>query len=143
MYNVGSFLRNLSVHLTLRYFFVAFQIGAIYLWVYAYNVVRISVEASLKAGQRTEISVENSSISSSIAEPISFREPLLSQNDAVTSEQKAGALPLTRSEKNTQVAYCFKISLLVPFCYRKLMSTFLVICFLVSLVPFFTIEYTL
>lgn len=47
-------------------------------------------------------------------EPICFSEPLLSQNDAVTSEQNdavtseknAKALPLARFEKEPQVAYC-------------------------------------
>lgn len=90
---------------------VAFQIGAIYLWVYAYNVVRISVEASLKQVGKNGSSVGNSSIASSMTEPIGFSEPLLSQVDAVTIEHNTEALPLARFEKKNQVAHCFKLSL--------------------------------
>ncbi|KAK1388683.1 Auxin efflux carrier [Heracleum sosnowskyi] len=93
----------------MAYASLSMAIGAIYLWVYAYNVVRISVEASLKTKQQNGSPVGNSSVASSIAEPVSLSEPLISQNGAVTSEQNAEALPLTNFEKKTQLAITDKI----------------------------------
>ncbi|KAL1810901.1 hypothetical protein ACET3Z_020966 [Daucus carota] len=87
----------------MAYASLSMAIGAIYLWVYAYNVVRISVEASLKQVGKNGSSVGNSSIASSMTEPIGFSEPLLSQVDAVTIEHNTEALPLARFEKKNQV----------------------------------------
>lgn len=87
---------------------VAFQIGAIYLWVYVYNVVRISVEANLKELQINDSSVNKSTSKSSIAQPGSFTEPLLPPKDCVTSEEHAAALPYTRFDGKTQVVYYFR-----------------------------------
>lgn len=107
-------VHNLSLHLKLNFIirfsfsFLAFQIGAIYLWVYAYNVVRMSVEASLRTTQKNRFPVGNSSVALSMPEPICSSEPLLSQTDAITSEQNAETLPLARFERKPQVAYCLR-----------------------------------
>ncbi|XP_017255483.1 protein PIN-LIKES 3 isoform X1 [Daucus carota subsp. sativus] len=93
----------------MAYASLSMAIGAIYLWVYAYNVVRISVEASLKQVGKNGSSVGNSSIASSMTEPIGFSEPLLSQVDAVTIEHNTEALPLARFEKKNQLSLTDKI----------------------------------
>ncbi|KAL8088287.1 hypothetical protein AgCh_038170 [Apium graveolens] len=92
----------------MSYASLSMAIGATYLWVYAYNVVRISVEESLRTTQKNRSHVGNSSVASSMPEPICFSETLVSQNDAVTSEQNAEILPLARFEKKTQVSYCLR-----------------------------------
>lgn len=84
---------------------VALQLGAICLWVYVYNILRISAQSSSKGVNGS--SVCKSTSESSIAQPESFTEPLLSPKDLIASEDHANALPCTRFDEKPQVIYCF------------------------------------
>lgn len=82
----------------------ALQMGAIFLWVYVYNIVRISIEAS-------SIDVNGSSASEYTSEtaavkPESMTEPLLSPKKYNTSEDSEDSLPCTRFDETKQVSYC-------------------------------------
>lgn len=62
---------------------VGLQIGAIYLWSYVYNIVRVSSRATSKAVEKYHppYVVSTSSSESPISEPVSCTEPLLSSKD--------------------------------------------------------------
>lgn len=71
--------------------------GAIFLWSYVYNVIRLSLEVSgSSVGECTSIT--------STGEPESFTEPLLSPKEYNTSEDNADSLPCTRFDGSTQVS---------------------------------------
>lgn len=80
---------------------VALQLGAIFLWVYVYNIVRISLEAN-------SVDMNGSAISDSASEtstlkPDSVTEPLLLPKEYDTSED----LPYTIFDGKSKVHYCF------------------------------------
>ena len=83
---------------------VALQMGAIFLWGYVYNVIRLSIEVSAS-------SVSECTTITGTAEPESFTEPLLSPKEYNVSEDKADSLPCTRFD-GTQVSYGNKITTL-------------------------------
>ena len=69
------------------------QIGAIYLWSYVYNIVRVS-----SVGTTEVINIEDDS-------PAKMREPLLDSKDCSISVDYADqlTLPYTQSEENLKV----------------------------------------
>lgn len=87
--------------------FMVFQIGAIYLWSYVYNIIRISSSRNSNEVDINDLSItKSSSESSTVPSDISsaeVTEPLLSPNHL--------ALPRTRFEEKPQVAISFTIHL--------------------------------
>ena len=79
----------------------ALQLGAIFLWVYVYNIVRISLEANCGDVNGSVVS------DSSTLKPESFTEPLLSPKEYNTSEDSTDSLPLTTFGGKAKVDYCF------------------------------------
>lgn len=85
---------------------VALQLGAIFLWVYVYNIVRISLEANSIDMDGSAVSDNRSNTSS--LKPESVTEPLLLPKDYNTSEDEPDSLPYTIFDGKTQVDnYCF------------------------------------
>lgn len=76
---------------------VLLQVGAIYLWSYVYNIVRISSSRSSK-----EVEINDSSTSISSREGSISTESLL---PAKAPPEQLG-LPSTRFDHKTQVDYC-------------------------------------
>ncbi|KAL6996030.1 hypothetical protein U1Q18_006165 [Sarracenia purpurea var. burkii] len=89
----------------MAYASLSMAVGAVYLWSYVYNIVRIS---SSKSSKELEIndSVSKSPREISISQSQSYEEPLLSSKDFLVSEDHADqyALPCTRFEGEAQVA---------------------------------------
>lgn len=85
------------------------QVGAVYLWSYVYNIVRISSSKSSKEVEIVDSPVCKTSRETSISEPVSYKEPLLSSEAFVVSEDHADqfAMPCTRFEVKAQV--CFQL----------------------------------
>ncbi|CAA2982910.1 uncharacterized transporter YBR287W-like isoform X1 [Olea europaea subsp. europaea] len=86
---------------------LSMAIGAIYLWSYVYNIIRISSSRNSKEVDINDLSItKSSSESSTVPSDISsaeVTEPLLSPNHL--------ALPRTRFEEKPQVAISFTIHL--------------------------------
>lgn len=74
----------------------ALQMGAIFLWSYVYNVIRLSIEVSGS-------SVSECTSITSAEESESFTEALLSPEEYKSSEDNADSLPCTRFDGTTQV----------------------------------------
>lgn len=77
----------------MAYASLSMALGAIFLWVYVYNIVRISLESN-------SVDVNGSAISDSTSEkfnlkPESVTEPLLLPKEYKTSEDSADSLPYT------------------------------------------------
>lgn len=83
------------------------QVGAVYLWSYVYNIVRISSSKSSKVVEIVDSPECMSSRETSISEPLSYKEPLLSSVACVVSEDHADqfALPCTRFVGKAQVCF--------------------------------------
>ncbi|KAM7517399.1 hypothetical protein LguiA_006982 [Lonicera macranthoides] len=80
---------------------VGLQIGAIYLWSYVYNIVRVSSRETSKAVEiyyRPYV-VSTSSSESSISEPVSCTEPLLSSKHL----EDHAALPSCTRQSKAQI----------------------------------------
>ncbi|KAK1374544.1 hypothetical protein POM88_030737 [Heracleum sosnowskyi] len=97
---------------------VALQMGAIFLWVYVYNIVRISIEAS-------SIDVNDSSDNEYTSEttavkPDSITEPLLSPEKYNTSEDSEDSLPCTRFDETKQLGFTDKVKQNIVEISRKL-----------------------
>lgn len=84
---------------------VVLQLGAIFLWVYVYNIVRISIEANSTDLNGSAVS-DNTSKTSTL-KPESVTEPLLLPKEYNTSEDATDSLPYTIFDGKTQVDYCF------------------------------------
>ncbi|XP_057975594.1 protein PIN-LIKES 3-like [Malania oleifera] len=94
----------------MAYVSLSMAIGAVYLWTYVYNIVRISSTSS------KEYKVNGSCISvasgeASLSHPGSSTEPLLHPRESVTTEDYADkfALPCTTSGGDAKVAISKKI----------------------------------
>lgn len=86
----------------LAYTSLSMAMGAIFLWSYVYNVIRLSLEVSgSSVGECTSIT--------STGEPESFTEPLLSPKEYNTSEDNADSLPCTRFDGSTQLGFTDKL----------------------------------
>ncbi|KAL1815864.1 hypothetical protein ACET3Z_018438 [Daucus carota] len=91
----------------LAYVSLSMAIGAIFLWVYVYNIVRISAEAS-------SIDVSGSSVSeytseTSTVKTESITEPLLSSKEYNTYGDSADSLPCTRFDETEQLGLTDKL----------------------------------
>ncbi|XP_059636423.1 protein PIN-LIKES 1-like isoform X2 [Cornus florida] len=86
----------------LAYASLSMAIGAIYLWSFVYNIVRIY---SSKSSKEVEINVSKPSREISTSQLGSCEEPLLSSKDSTISEDHADqiALPQTRFEGKSKV----------------------------------------
>lgn len=102
----------------LAYASLSMALGAVCLWVYVYNILRISAQSSSKGVNGS--SVCKSTSESSIAQPESFTEPLLSPKDLIASEDHANALPCTRFDEKPQLTFTNKIKQRVVELSRKL-----------------------
>lgn len=80
---------------------VALQIGAIYLWVYVYNVLRLSIQAIPE--EASAPSVSKCTMEPNIAEQGGLVEAQCSPIKFVRSENHADALPSTRFDGKHQV----------------------------------------
>ncbi|KAK1362198.1 putative membrane transport protein [Heracleum sosnowskyi] len=100
----------------LTYVSLSMAIGAIYLWVYVYNVLRLSVQAIPEAVDST---VGKCTMEPDIAEEGSLIEAQCSPISFVRSEDHADALPSTRFDGKHQVT---------PLRYGKLIYNFLYFC---------------
>ncbi|GFZ10568.1 auxin efflux carrier family protein [Actinidia rufa] len=123
------------------YWDVVLQVGAVYLWSYVYNIVRISSRKSSKEAEINDSPVSKSSIETSISQLQSYEEPLLSSKHFVVSEDNA--LPCTRYEVEAQVASLDKVKQYFGMLLRKLnlkrlfapSTTGAIVGFIVGLVP--------
>ncbi|KAK1400283.1 Auxin efflux carrier [Heracleum sosnowskyi] len=91
----------------MAYTSLSLALGAIFLWVYVYNIVRISVEA-------TSIDMNGSAVSDNTSEtstlrPESVTEPLLLPKVYNTSEDSADSLPYTIFDGKTQQGFAEKL----------------------------------
>ncbi|KAK1400285.1 Auxin efflux carrier [Heracleum sosnowskyi] len=116
----GSPFGNPSVCTTdgLAYASLSMAMGAIFLWVYVYNIVRISVEAS-------SIDVNDSSDNEYTSEttavkPDCITEPLLSPEKYNTSEDSEDSLPCTRFDETKQLGFTDKVKQNIVKISRKL-----------------------
>ncbi|KAI8014628.1 Protein PIN-LIKES 3 [Camellia lanceoleosa] len=93
----------------MAYASLSMAVGAIYLWSYVYNIVRISSSKSSKE-DKTNDSLESSS-ETPISQLQSYEEPLLSSKEFVVSDDHAHqfALPCTRFEGKAQVPTIDKV----------------------------------
>ncbi|KAE9456811.1 hypothetical protein C3L33_11295, partial [Rhododendron williamsianum] len=91
----------------MAYASLSMAVGAVYLWSYVYNIVRISSSKSSKEVKIVDSLECMSSKETSISEPLSYKEPLLSSVACVVSEDHAAqfALPCTRFEGKAQVQF--------------------------------------
>ncbi|KAL1815865.1 hypothetical protein ACET3Z_018439 [Daucus carota] len=97
----------------MAYASLSMALGAIFLWVYVYNIVRISLEANCG-------DVNGSVVSHSLTlKPESFTEPLLSPKEYNTSEDSTDSLPLTTFGGKAQ-GFTEKLKLNVAKISRKL-----------------------
>ncbi|XP_024928907.3 protein PIN-LIKES 3 isoform X3 [Ziziphus jujuba] len=89
----------------LAYASLSMAIGAIYLWSYVYNIVRISSRSSKDTGGK-DFSISKSSRESSISDLGNRTEPLLSSKEFGVTEDDIDhyALPRTLSEGKAEVA---------------------------------------
>ncbi|KAK2988176.1 hypothetical protein RJ640_020658 [Escallonia rubra] len=96
------------------------QIGAIYLWSYVYNIVRISSRASsIEVEIISSPHDSKSSSESSISQPESCTEPLLSSKDSVGLVDKY-ALPCTTLDGKAQLSIAEKFKRLFETVLRKI-----------------------
>ncbi|KAL8149991.1 hypothetical protein AgCh_006849 [Apium graveolens] len=84
----------------MAYASLSLALGAIFLWVYVYNIVRISLEANC-------IDIDGSAVSDSTSKtsslkPESVTEPLLLPKDYNTTEDSTDSLPYTIFDGKTQ-----------------------------------------
>ncbi|XP_057469482.1 protein PIN-LIKES 3-like isoform X1 [Actinidia eriantha] len=120
---------------------LSMAVGAVYLWSYVYNIVRISSRKSSKEAEINDSPVSKSSIETSISQLQSYEEPLLSSKHFVVSEDNA--LPCTRYEVEAQVASLDKVKQYFGMLLRKLnlkrlfapSTTGAIVGFIVGLVP--------
>ncbi|KAH7849239.1 hypothetical protein Vadar_015042 [Vaccinium darrowii] len=91
----------------MAYASLSMAVGAVYLWSYVYNIVRISSSKSSKEVEIVDSPVCKTSRETSISEPVSYKEPLLSSEAFVVSEDHADqfAMPCTRFEVKAQVVF--------------------------------------
>ncbi|KAF7141020.1 hypothetical protein RHSIM_Rhsim06G0002300 [Rhododendron simsii] len=91
----------------MAYASLSMAVGAVYLWSYVYNIVRISSRKRSKAVEIVDSPECMSPKETSISEPLSYKEPLLSSVECVVSEDHADqfALPCTRFEGKAQVTF--------------------------------------
>ncbi|KAL2529778.1 Auxin efflux carrier family protein [Forsythia ovata] len=125
--------------------------GAIYLWSYVYNIIRISSSRNTKEVEINDFSITKSPKESSIVPSgWSSTEPLLSSNDITGSEDHLSehqpnqlALPQTRFEEKPQVSFLDKIKQHLETFLRKMnlkrlfapSTTGAIVGFIVGLVP--------
>ncbi|XP_074368974.1 protein PIN-LIKES 3-like [Apium graveolens] len=125
----------------MAYASLSMAMGAIFLWGYVYNIVRISVEAS-------SVDVNGSSASEHTSEttavkPESMTEPLLSPEKYNTSQDSDDSLPCTRFDETKQLGFTDKLKQNAVKISRKLNVKRLfapstngaIVGFLVGLVP--------
>ncbi|KAI8549226.1 hypothetical protein RHMOL_Rhmol06G0009800 [Rhododendron molle] len=91
----------------MAYASLSMAVGAVYLWSYVYNIVRISSSKSSKEVKIVDSPECMSSKDTSKSEQLSYKEPLLSSVPCVVSEDHASqfALPCTRFEGKAQVPF--------------------------------------
>ncbi|XAR73651.1 hypothetical protein NMG60_11007691 [Bertholletia excelsa] len=95
----------------LAYASLSMAIGAIYLWSYVYNIVRVSSRSITKEVQTNDFSVEkkNTDETSETVEG-NFTEPLLSSEDCSSEcSQDLFTLPHCKSDGSTKVPFSTKI----------------------------------
>ncbi|CAI9762979.1 unnamed protein product [Fraxinus pennsylvanica] len=95
---------------------LSMAIGAIYLWSYVYNIIRISSSRNSKEVEIDDLSITKSSAESSMvpsgSSSIEVVEPLLSSNQL--------ALPQTRFEEKPQVPFLDKIKQYLEMLLQKM-----------------------
>ncbi|XP_074368975.1 protein PIN-LIKES 3-like [Apium graveolens] len=84
----------------MAYASLSLALGAIFLWVYVYNIVRISLEANCIDMDGSAVSDSTSKTSS--LKPESVTEPLLLPKDYNTTEDSIDSLPYTIFDGKTQ-----------------------------------------
>lgn len=85
------------------------QVGAIYLWSYVYNLVRVSSVPSVKETEINDSSVQKSPRETSTSDKAQVTEPLLSSKEFLASgdHQDQYTLPCTRYDGRTEVSTTF------------------------------------
>lgn len=89
----------------MSYASLSMALGAVYLWLYVYNIVRVSSRASANEVVNIDSSVSKPSSESLISKPENCTEPLLSKD----SEDQLVALPCTRFDAQYQMSIVGKI----------------------------------
>lgn len=130
----------------MAYVSLSMAVGAIYLWSYVYNIVRISSRSNTKESGENDYSISKSSSESSVSDLGSCTEPLLpSTKHCLVSEdpEVQYALPCTRSETKSEVAVWDKIKQYLVMLSRKInlktifapSTTGAIVGFAIGLVP--------
>ncbi|XP_017243873.1 protein PIN-LIKES 3-like isoform X1 [Daucus carota subsp. sativus] len=91
----------------LTYVSLSMAIGAIYLWVYVYNVLRLSIQAIPE--ELSVSSIGKCTMEPNIAEQGSLIEARHSPIRFVRSEDHADALPSTRFDEEPELGFTYKI----------------------------------
>ncbi|KAI3465492.1 hypothetical protein Pfo_022155 [Paulownia fortunei] len=107
----------------MAYASLSMAIGAIYLWSYVYNIVRVSSKRSSKEDEIIDSSVSKSSReSSSSPSGSSWTEPLLSSSDFTEADDHENglALPQDRFETKPQVSVSDKIKQQLEMLFKKM-----------------------
>ena len=99
---IGSRYILLTRYLLKCFVDLPLQIGAIYLWSYVYNIVRISSKASTEVVNNV---TDSKSSSESPESPMSCTEPLLPLKDAEDDDGDQFALPCTTFDGKAQVSF--------------------------------------
>lgn len=95
----------------LAYVSLSMAVGAIYLWSYVYNLVRVSSVPSVKETEINDSSVQKSPRETSTSDKAQVTEPLLSSKEFLASgdHQDQYTLPCTRYDGRTEVTASSKI----------------------------------
>ncbi|GAV65815.1 Mem_trans domain-containing protein [Cephalotus follicularis] len=95
----------------MAYASLSMAIGAIYLWSYVYNLVRVYSSIGAKQSNINDNSIDKSSRETSASDLASFTEPLLPSKEFLISEDRSDryALPCSRSDGKAEVAISVKI----------------------------------
>ncbi|XAR61498.1 hypothetical protein NMG60_11015940 [Bertholletia excelsa] len=128
----------------MAYASLSMAVGAVYLWSYVYNIVRISTSKNLSPVKVKDSSVGSSFEEVSTARAESYKEPLLSSKDCIASEDHDQfALPSTRLEGKAQVGIVGKLKQHLGMILRKInlrqlfapSTTGAIVGFIVGVVP--------
>ncbi|KAG6699699.1 hypothetical protein I3842_08G079000 [Carya illinoinensis] len=128
------------------YVSLSMAIGSIYIWSYAYNIVRIFSRRSTKGSEVSEISISMPSKESSTSDPESCIEPLPSSSKDMIAEDNEDhqcAVPCSRSVAKPEVSVTDKVKQNISMLFRKTnMSAILnpstiaaIVGFVIGLVP--------